>query len=190
MAQAGPPPGGEPPRHRPGPSPPGQPAEDPIIFDQLPPSEQKRIRKFLKKSMPELYLRLEELERVNPERARARLSRHLPRILEVMRRSQDNPQIAHLMIQQERINVQIRKHAQRYEQCRTDEERRQVARELKSKISERFDLHHEQMGLEIEALAKRLEAQRKKHERQAKHKERLIISELQTLIGDVFEGES
>ena len=125
------------------------------------------------------------------EKAREEIKNGLERrILEVMRRSQDNPQIAHLMIQQERINVQIRQLAGRYEHCRTDEERRRVARELKGKISERFDLHHEQMGLEIEALAKRLEAQRRKHERQAKHKERLIISELQTLIGDVFEDES
>ncbi len=144
------------------------------------PSQERidRVMKFLDEHYPRLHERLTELREQDPRAFHRQLSRLLPRMPDLMSILDRNPELGKLIIDEHRLEMDIRDAIREYHRARNDADRDQLKEQIRDLISRQFDVRQEKLKLMIADMERELERKKQVLAEQAARKDKLIDRDL------------
>jgi hypothetical protein len=144
-----------------GPKMPGPPP-GPERFSFVSPEQTEQLMDFLEEHFPKRYRLLSRLQERNPRAFERHISELAPRVLELLLRTKEDPELGELLIEQQRLEDDLRDLVREYRSM--DEEAEDAREGLRGKIEEivarLVDIGLERREHEIAALERRLQRQR------------------------------
>lgn len=153
-------------RHRPGP-PPG-------LWRRMSEPERQRVVEFVEEHFPRLYIELEGHKERKPQAFARQMKRVVPEMLRLMEMMETHPERGTLMIQERRIDMEIRRVAQQYRSARKEGKRSRLRNKMRDLCAQAFDCRHRRRELEIRELEGRLEELKQRHAQAAEMRRKLI----------------
>jgi hypothetical protein len=142
------------------------------------PERIERAMKFLQEQYPTLYERLNELREQDPRAFHRQLGHIMPRMPELMNIIDTDPQLGKLIIDEHRLEMDIRDAIVTYRQTKDDAEKDHI-RDL---ISKQFDVRQEKLKLMIANLERELQRKKQYLSEQAGRKDQVVERDLQRRI--------
>lgn len=143
--------------------------------------EVERVQAFLKEHFPERLRELKAFRAENPEGFRRRLAQIVPRMRRMMSMLERNPEAGKLMIHQEQLEMEIHKRVEMYFETTDSAKLRDLRREIRRLVEEKFDVRLKLRDQEVQRLERRLDAVKKQLERDVDQRDeriRQIVEEL------------
>jgi len=168
------------PRDLPGPDA-GPPPADHPGGPMFGPSQERidRVMKFLDEHYPRLHERLAELREKDPRAFHRQLSRLLPRMPDLMNILDRNPELGRLIIDEHRLEMDIRDAIREYHRARNDADRDQLKEQIRDLISRQFDVRQEKLKLMIADMERELQRKKQVLAEQAAMKDKIIDRDLE-----------
>lgn len=145
------------------------------------------IREFLEEHFPDRLAEMERFRETNPEGFRQQMGRMFPRVRRMMEMQRRNPEAAHVMLREQRLEFQIQSLVEQYFAATSDERISELRAEIREMVEKQFDTRLEMRELEIQRLERRLQAIRTQTELDREHREQRIEQQMGEL--GVFEQE-
>lgn len=145
----------------------------------LSPERVERAMKFLKEQYPRQYEHLCELRERDPRAFQRQLNRIMPRIPELMNLLERNPKLARLIIDEHRLEMDIRDAAVDYGRADDEDYRATLKERIRALISKQFDVRQEKLKLMIADLERELERKKQLLSEQATKKEKMVDREME-----------
>ena len=177
------------PGHRMGPGPrePEQrgehPGPPPGLWRRMSEPERQRLEGFIEERFPRLYIELERDKEKNPRRAHKRMRRIAPEMLRLMETLEIHPERGTLMIQERRVDMEIRRRAQQYRSAKNEEKRTRLREKIDELCGQAFDYRRKRRALEIRELEVRLEELKQSHAQAAEMRKKLVKQEVRKRLG-------
>ena len=152
--------------HRSGP-PPG-------LWRRMSEPERQRVVEFIEEHFPRLYIELERHKERKPQAFARQMKRVVPEMLRLMEMMEVHPERGTLMIQERRVDMEIRRAAQQYRSARKEEKRSRLRDRMRDLCGQAFDCRHRRRELEIRELEGRLEELKQRHDQAAEMRKKLI----------------
>ncbi|UCG32049.1 MAG: OmpH family outer membrane protein [Phycisphaerales bacterium] len=153
-------------------------------FPFVSPEQTEQLMEFLEEHFPKRHRLLRRLQEHNPEAFEHRVSELAPRVLELLLRTREDPELGELLIEQQRLEEDLRELVREYRALDAEAE---VAREgLKGQIEEivarMVDIGLERREHEIAALERRLQRQREMLQEDLDNREQMVAEHLQAAL--------
>lgn len=139
------------------------------------------VLEFVKQNFPERLGEITALRENNPDMFRRRAGRMFPRILQIMQRSERNPEAGALMLEEDRLGFQINRLVEQFFDTDDSDQIARTRRELRDLVARRFEVRQRQREMEVRRLERRLEAIRMQLQRDADRREERIDDALAEL---------
>jgi len=139
------------------------------------------VLEFIKDHFPERYGEISALREQNPDIFRRRVGRMFPRIMRIMERSERNPQAGELMLEEDRLGLEINRLVEHYYDAEDAGRVADIRREIRELVTRRFEVRQQLREREVRQLERRLEAIRTQLQRDADRREERINDALQEL---------
>jgi hypothetical protein len=145
-----------------------------------------KVLEFLKEHYPEMYEKLTALRKEDPRAFRRQLMRLLPRLPEFMMLVERDPEMATLLIEEHKLEMEIREVAHDYRHVESDDERASLKQRLASLVGEQFDIRQTRLKRMIEDLERQLELKKKALAQREERKKQLIEIEVERRLNPDF----
>lgn len=168
---------------------PGATLRGPLAFEEpLSPEQVDQLMLFVRDNFPQIHDRLHRLRRVDPaafQQIVRRLARRFQAILDTQKR---DPDLARVMIEEQRLELGISELARKFHQARVEPEKMRIRNALRDLLRQRFDRRQERARREIENLRKRLDEQARRISERDQNRERILRGEMQRTLQGVPPG--
>ncbi len=143
------------------------------------PEQERRLLDFMKQHFPAMHTRLIAQRRDDPEMFKHALGRLVPTMINLMAAVKRNPQLGQVMIEDYKLEQDIRDVIRRYHAQATDGPGKESLKEqIRQLLTEQFDKRQVRRELEIEELERRIDQQKKRLAEREKNRASLIDGEL------------
>ena len=148
----------------------------------LRPQEIEEFMAFLRQHFPELHDRLARARREDPRMFRQLIRQAAPPIVQLMRIAREDPQLAKMIMEVQRVEMRIHALTRRYHETVSEAQRSAFRDQLRALIEQRYDKRVERLRAEIEALRHRLDAEQRRLAQQDANRARIIEDELKKVL--------
>lgn len=148
--------------------------------------ELQHLHDFVKQHFPEQYERMKRPWQDDPASRQRIASRIWPKLSQVILAYRRNPELGTLMIQDQKIEEEVRKKVHAYRDA-SEDRRKEIEQEVRSLMSEQFDIRQKRRALEIAELEKRLAEQKRMLEERSANKDAIIRREIDRRIHPELE---
>ena len=128
--------------------------------------------------VPRPEQKISALRENNPDMFRRRASRMFPRIMRIMERSERNPEAGALMLEEDRLGLQINRLVEHYFDTDDADRIARLRGELRELVTKQFDTRQRLRELEVRKLQRRLEAIKTQLQRDADRRQERITHAL------------
>ena len=149
--------------------------------------EFERAMQVLKDINPEAAERLEQLWERSPQRAQGMLHRFGPRIYELLRLKESDPELYKWSVKDMKIGLACDKLARQYREATKagDKDRiKEIRTQIADQVEEHFEVRQKMGEVKLERLERRLAEARKRLEKRAATRDDLIEKRIGELTGD------
>jgi len=144
------------------------------LFARLTPREKQEMEAFMREHFPRLFEQAERTRDVNPQRYLRMMTRLTPEMQGLMDLMATDPERGALMIEERRLDAEIRVVARRV-RIVSDAEESAAARQRLTELAGRlFDIRHQRRELEIRELEARVLELKARHEEAARMRQKSI----------------
>ncbi|MEK6675737.1 MAG: hypothetical protein AABZ47_08790 [Planctomycetota bacterium] len=144
--------------------------------------ERNQLREFIREHFPIISEELDRLRDRTPELYERRLRRIAPEMRRLFELVRSDPQRGLLMIQERKLDMQVRLIARRYHMARDDQERAELRFEVRKKAEQLFDLRRQRRELEIQELETRITDLRNRLKETALRREQVIDEDVREFL--------
>ncbi|MBI4716217.1 MAG: hypothetical protein HY763_00270 [Planctomycetes bacterium] len=163
------------PREEPPGGPRGNRGDDlPGLWPRMSSSERTAMERFIEERFPQMYQELERAKIDDPQRYDRRMSRLAPEMRHLMELGATDPERADLLIEERRLDVQIRQLAQRLRSAEDEARQERGRTQLRELCGRMFDVRHRRREMEIRDLESRIAELRARHAEAAQQREATI----------------
>jgi len=149
-----------------------------VSWERMPEPERAKLLDFVKEHFPRMFVELEHLRDTNANRFEFRMSRFAPELANLMELSQKRPELAALMIQERRADMEMHLLTMRYRNADTDEQRTRIRGRMAELAGELFDARHERRAMMVRELETRLGEMKQRHNQADRMRAKLIEQEV------------
>ena len=131
-------------------------------FPFVSPEQTEQLMEFLEEHFPKRHRLLRRLQEHNPRAFERRVSELAPRVLELLLRTREDPELGELLIEQQRLEEDLRELVREYRALEDDAEaaREGLRSQIEEDVARLVDIGLERREHEIAALERRLQRQR------------------------------
>jgi hypothetical protein len=153
-------------------------------FGVISPEQTEQLMEFIREHFPERYKLLRRMRERNPELFQRRIAEAAPRVLELLLRMKENPELGELMIQQQRLEEELHERVDDYFLIaeEDDAEREELRAAVEDTVSQLVELRLQRRRMEIDALQHRLEEQRERLEEDWAARDEIAADEVRKLL--------
>jgi len=170
----------------PGPGGPGLevPAPGSGPFDFISPEQTEQLMEFLQEHFPRRHRLLCRLRERNPDHFQKRLAEMAPRVLELLLRMKENPELGELLLEQQRLEDELREQVGSYRALdEEDEAERQERRAgIEEIVSRLVEVRLQRREQEIASLERRLQEQKRGLEEDRENRAELVADEMERVL--------
>jgi len=152
---------------------------DTPFFDRPPEIDRARLREFMEEHFPDETNDLRTLERTDRNLFRRRMREIAPRMIRLMREMEQDETLGLLGIEEERLELRIRRGLRDYLIRSEPAEREQVRGRIAALLAQQFDVRQKRNARHIEKLAERLEQLKSQLEQRNQRRDEIIAHELE-----------
>lgn len=135
--------------------------------------------KFLKEHYPPMYERLQKLREQDPRGFQRQIFRIIPRLPEFMDMLETNPELAKMMMEEHRLEMEIRDEVFKHSRANSDDLKTRSKQRIQELVSKQFDIRQNRLKATITDLERQLEQKKRALEERASRKDQIIELELQ-----------
>jgi hypothetical protein len=147
----------------------------------------KKVKEFLKEFDPKLLDKLTNLEKENPRQFSAMANMALNEIRMLENLKKDNPEKYEVVLQTKKLESKTRTLNEEYRKTEDSKQKESIKKDLKSNLSQLFDLKMSLKEKEIKQMEEKIKKEREKLEKGKKDKDRLVEERLQHMTGEKEE---
>jgi len=148
------------------------------MWDRLPEEKRHELSEFMEKHFPRLREELEDLKESAPERFQRRMRRIAPQMWDLMEINKTDAERGALMIQERRLDIQVKVLIHKYRTAEDGPRRDDVRRELRSVVGEIFDCRQRRRQLELRRLEARMAEMKGRLDEMQGQRDRLVEREV------------
>ncbi len=150
----------------------------PALWGRLSEQERQDVRSFVEENFPRMYVELERLKRNNPQRYQKRMQRVAAGVGELMEVMAISPERGELMLQERRLDMEIRYLSTRYKSVKNKEKREKIRKQMRELCANSFDCRHKRRAIQIREFEAKLGGLKQRHKEAQKMREQLITEEV------------
>ena len=172
----------------PGPGGPGleapAPGPGPSPFEFISPEQTEQLMEFLQEHFPRRHRLLSRLRDRNPDHFQRRLAEMAPRVLELLLRMKENPELGELLLEQQRLEDELREQVGNYRALDEDDEaeRQEQRAGIEEIVSRLVEIRLQRREQEIAALGRRLQEQKLRLEEDRENRAELVADEMERVL--------
>lgn len=144
------------------------------LFARLTPREKQEMEAFMREHFPRLFEQAERTRDVNPQRYLRLMTRLTPEMQGLMDLMATDPERGALLIEERRLDAEIRMAARRAQVAGDDEKNAQARLRLNELAGRLFDVRHQRRAMEIRELEARVLELKARHEEAARMRQKSI----------------
>lgn len=145
----------------------------PPLWSRLSEEERGEVQAFMLEHFPRMYEEMERLQERNPERYQHRMMRLAPEMRGLMDQMAINPERGGLMIEERRLDLEIRMLSGRVRRADNPDLER-VRERMHDLCTRQFDVRHRRREMEIHELEARIGELRQRHAEAARMRDQII----------------
>ncbi len=152
----------------------------PALWGRLSEQEREEVRAFVEEHFPRMYVELERLRRKNPQRFQKRMQRVVASVGELMEVMEISPERGELMLQERRLDMEIRYLSSRYKSAKDKSKREKIRKQMRELCADSFDCRHKRRAIQIREFEAKLGGLKQRHTQAQKMREQLITEQVKT----------
>ena len=144
------------------------------LWQRMTKPEQARMMTFVEEHFPRMYLELDGAKKNQPKRFAKRMGRIAPEMRRVMETMEVQPERGALMIQDRRLDIEMRRLARQYRVADDDESKSRLRQKLQDASGKAFDCQQQRRAMDIRELEARISELKQRHEEATQMREELV----------------
>lgn len=160
-----------------------------MLWRRMSEQERTELKQFIADEYPEMYDRLLETQASDSDLLERWIGRILPEMIRMKELKTRDPELFKVRKSEQQTEFELRRLARRYRVAMTEEERTELAAQIRPLVEKQFDIRQRRMGEEIDRLEERVEQLRQRIAKQAAERDAEVEKMYQRILEGVLPGD-